>query len=115
MSKRWLYFSDDDFDCVCCGKNWTDFTLIDRLDKLRAEYGAPVKIVSGYRCEEHNKAVGGVANSQHVLGKAADISAANLDKLYEIACRHFKAVGDGRSKGFIHLDLRQDKQRRWTY
>lgn len=35
--------------------------------------GSPVIITSGYRCEEHNRAVGSVRNSQHLLGNAADI------------------------------------------
>jgi hypothetical protein len=35
--------------------------------------GKPIKISSGYRCEKLNKAVGGVYNSQHLKGQAADI------------------------------------------
>ena len=44
------------------------------LDPLRDEYGKPIYVNSGYRCEKHNKAVGGVPRSQHMLGQAADIS-----------------------------------------
>ena len=44
------------------------------LDPLRDEYGKPIYVNSGYRCEKHNKAVGGVPKSQHMLGQAADIS-----------------------------------------
>lgn len=43
------------------------------LDPLRAQYGKPIKVNSGYRCPLKNKAVGGVAHSQHLLGEAADI------------------------------------------
>ena len=43
------------------------------LQPLRDIYGKPIRINSGYRCPELNKAVGGVPNSQHVLGEAADI------------------------------------------
>ena len=43
------------------------------LDPLREAYGKPIYVNSGYRCTELNKAVGGVNNSQHVNGEAADI------------------------------------------
>lgn len=43
------------------------------LDPLRAACG-PITISSGYRCPSLNKQVGGVCNSQHVTGQAADIS-----------------------------------------
>lgn len=115
MSPLFKYFNFDDFDCSHCGKNWTDIKLLQKLDLVREEYGKPITITSGYRCPEHNKAVGGVPNSQHVSGKAADISGASLDDLYDICLKHFKAVGDGRRKGFIHVDLRDDTDRRWVY
>lgn len=54
-------------------KNLT--ALVDNvLDPLRELYGAPIYISSGYRCAKLNKAVGGVANSQHLTGQAADIN-----------------------------------------
>lgn len=43
------------------------------LQPLRSWWGKPIKIGSGYRCAALNKAVGGVANSQHVKGEAADL------------------------------------------
>lgn len=49
--------------------------LVDNvLDAARKLYGKPIKINSGYRSQELNKAVGGVSNSQHILGEAADIT-----------------------------------------
>ena len=44
------------------------------LDPLREAWGGPVTVTSGYRCKALNAAVGGVANSQHMLGQAADIT-----------------------------------------
>jgi hypothetical protein len=44
------------------------------LQPVRDLYGKPIHINSGYRCVELNKAVGGAVNSQHVQGRAADIS-----------------------------------------
>ena len=43
------------------------------LEPLRVAMSEPVRISSGYRCEKLNKAVGGVYNSQHLKGQAADI------------------------------------------
>lgn len=43
------------------------------LEPLRELLGRPIVINSGYRCPELNKAVGGVSNSQHMKGEAADI------------------------------------------
>lgn len=44
------------------------------LQPLRDWWGKPIVIGSGYRCAALNKAVGGVSNSQHMLGEAADIN-----------------------------------------
>ena len=43
------------------------------LDPIRRRYGAPIIVTSGYRCPALNTAVGGVANSHHIVGCAADI------------------------------------------
>ena len=43
------------------------------LEPLRVAMNEPIKIGSGYRCEALNKAVGGVYNSQHMKGQAADL------------------------------------------
>ena len=43
------------------------------LEPLRQWYGKPITIGSGYRCKALNTAVGGVKNSQHMTGEAADL------------------------------------------
>ena len=43
------------------------------LQPLRDAMGEPIKIGSGYRCTNLNHAVGGVSNSQHIKGQAADL------------------------------------------
>ena len=60
------------------------------LDPLRAQYGKPIKVNSGYRCPLKNKAVGGASQSQHIAGEAADIrchtdSTDNTDELLRLA------------------------------
>ena len=44
-----------------------------RIRVVLARYGKPINVNSGYRCQALNKAVGGVSNSQHLTGEAADI------------------------------------------
>ena len=43
------------------------------LEPLRVAMNEPIKIGSGFRCQALNKAVGGVYNSQHLKGQAADL------------------------------------------
>lgn len=54
------------------------------LDPLRRIIQKPIIITSGYRCKKLNKAVGGVANSWHQLGNAADIHIADEENAREI-------------------------------
>ena len=48
------------------------------LEPVRRRFGA-TRITSGYRCPELNEAVGGVADSQHIRGEAADIHLSNME------------------------------------
>ena len=43
------------------------------LEPLRVAMKEPIPISSGYRCQRLNAAVGGVSNSQHMKGQAADL------------------------------------------
>ena len=51
------------------------------LDPIRVIYGKPIRVSSCYRCNLLNKKVGGVSNSQHLQGLAADITATNMAAL----------------------------------
>lgn len=68
--------------------------LLEQLDKIRAKYGKPIYINSGYRCPALNKAVKGVSNSQHQLGEAADLDTrkgkAENQKLYNLIAQYFE-------------------------
>ena len=60
--------------------------LVDRvLDPLREAWGLPIRVTSGYRCPELNEEVGGVEDSWHTDGCAADITALGI---YEEHRRH---------------------------
>lgn len=65
---------------------------INVLQPLRDMLSEPLIINSGYRCKQLNSAVGGVKNSQHLTGEAADIhcpSAEYADKLMKIIRENF--------------------------
>lgn len=48
-------------------------TTAEMLERIRATLDAPIVVTSGYRCPALNRAVGGVSNSDHLNGQAADI------------------------------------------
>lgn len=56
------------------------------LQPIRDKYGHAITVTSGYRCPKLNAAVGGVKNSQHVFGEAADIkcTATSKAKLFKL-------------------------------
>lgn len=114
------YFSSKEFENSTDKEFYIDPVLLTKLDLVREEFAEPITVTSGYRSPVHNAKIGGSPSSQHCLGKAADIrpsasSEESLDKLYLICEKYFEAVGDGRKKGFIHVDTRTGKKRRWDY
>jgi len=74
-------------------------------------------LTNGYRCPAHNKAVGGVENSFHIQGLAADITCKRLSPkdLFLLAERIVGPPGMGLYDGFVHVDARKgcDKLARW--
>lgn len=61
------------------------YRLCDKvLDPARKELCRPITVTSGYRSPELNKEVGGVSNSQHLTGCAADLKCTNLVELFDI-------------------------------
>lgn len=110
------FFSLSEFACPCCGrvKVSEQFTeLVARLHELRKVLGKPVKTTSGYRCSDHNEEVGGAAQSQHLLGAAADIIVSGV-KPGEVAeqAERVGFRGIGIYSTFTHVDVR-DKPTKW--
>jgi len=60
------------------------------LEPLRDIVKKPIQILSGYRCPEVNKGIGGATNSQHVEGKAVDIVVPQMtvDELFDLANKY---------------------------
>lgn len=56
------------------------------LQPIRDKYGKSIKVTSGYRSPELNKAIGGAKTSQHLTGEAADLKAGdgNNKKLFDL-------------------------------
>ena len=89
--------------------------LIDNvLDPLREWYGKPIYVNSGYRCAELNKAVGGVPDSFHVQGMAADIDvhdAKENRKLFEHISKNLPFTESGWEGGGAWIHVAYDKDR----
>lgn len=86
--------------------------LAKELDRVRDAFGQPIIVTSWYRPERINRAVGGVRNSTHIQGLAADIRPAkgSVEAFQNwIRPRWFGALGLGAHKGFVHLDIRNGK------
>ena len=90
------------------------------LQPLRDHWGAPIIVGSGYRCPRLNRAVGGVRNSDHLYGCAADIHAVgdrkeDNERLFRLAVmlaregtlKNVKQIIDEYGYDWIHIS-RQD-------
>lgn len=78
------------------------------LDPLREIWGKPIYVNSGYRSPALNKAVGGVANSQHMKGQAADITTGNAEGNRKL----FALIRDG---GFDFDQLIDESNGTWIH
>ena len=123
-------FSKSEFVCKHCGKLTLDPLLPPALQMLRDAANkmypsyAPIKVKvhCGYRCAVHNAAVGGEANSQHLLGKAADITLyagsvmpLSMSQMYLCAMKvpifAMGGVGVYPEQKFMHVDVRGHSSR----
>lgn len=114
------YFSDEELTCHCCGQypeGGMDSKLLDLIDAMREKVGGPLILSCAYRCPSHNAEVGGVPNSQHVQGCAADVQIPDgmtVDQLAQIAeeCGA-DGIGCYYNSDFVHVDTR-GYAARWT-
>ncbi len=80
------FFDREEFRCKCGGKYCNGFPaepkeqLVRIAYQLRKNLGVPITIVSGLRCPQWNAMKGGVENSQHMYGEAADIYARGVSQ-----------------------------------
>ena len=93
-------------------------TLAKQLEVLRSHLNKPITVTSGFRSETHNNRIGGKKNSQHLLGKAADIQVKGLKpktvyKAIEKLIEQGKMLegGLGLYDTFVHYDTRGEVAR----
>ena len=106
------HFAENEFTCKHCGTGADKISprLIELLEQLRYNIGGyPLHINSGYRCPTHNANIGGVPNSQHVQGTAADIACPKELSFGEFKWYVDQLPFDGigiYEPDFIHVDVR---------
>lgn len=108
------YFSDEELACHCCGEgaDIVSDRLLELLDQLRENIGGPIEISCAYRCPGHNAEVGGVPDSQHVFGTAADIQTpdyehCNTPEKLKWYCEQLPFDGIGLYDWGCHVDVRE--------
>ena len=120
-------FSKSEFDCNSGADMPQEVLnniqkLANQLQIIRNKVGVPIKINSGYRSPDYNdNVVKGAKNSQHKLGKAADIviegyTPDDVADLIEelIESGDILQGGLGRYNTFTHYDIRKGKAR-WNF
>lgn len=115
------YFKRSEFRCKCGGKYCNgypyeiDMDMVKIADKIRTKIGKPITINSGLRCKTHNVNVGGVPNSQHLHGTAADLGCPSGCTPEQMASIAEEIMGNTGGIGIypwgIHIDTRSTKSR----
>jgi uncharacterized protein YcbK (DUF882 family) len=109
------HFNRSEFSCRCnCGQDTVDAVLLEQLEEVREHFGVPVTITSANRCVRDNERVGGMPNSQHLYGRAADIIVRDVEPDDVADFLEDKASGLGRYSTFTHLDSRSGFNARWS-
>lgn len=116
-SYEFRQFNKHGFEEVLYPEAW----IVSRLDPLcvsleiiRAAWGKPITIISGYRTGPYNRVVKGRPASQHLEGRAADFEVAGVSAprvhatVYDLIRKgHLPRVkGLGRYATFTHIDIR---------
>jgi len=112
------HFSKSELACRCCGQLKIENGLVAALEQLRTLAGEEVVVHDAYRCTTHNQEVGGVTDSEHTHGMAADVSipGLSLQQMYELALQVPTFLNGGigvYDGGFLHVDIRPH-QARWA-
>jgi zinc D-Ala-D-Ala carboxypeptidase len=108
----WKHFSPQEMACRHCGELKLSRRAMDKLSALREYTGAPFIINSAYRCKVHNASLPGASPaSQHLQGKAFDVSMANHDPVrFHTSAQQLGFGGIGTypdpRNNFIHVDDR---------
>ena len=92
------------------------YLCFDVLQPLREHVGKPIVVNSGYRSKEVNRLVGGVKNSQHLTGEAADLRIESTKQGREWAewimenCDFDQMLLESNGKSvWLHVSAKRDK------
>ena len=107
------YFSYDEIACSHCKESHFDKEFLNLCNWARHLAGVPFVVTSAYRCEEHNKEVGGTSNSSHLKGLGMDIMPKDNHHRFRIFSAlltvRIKRIRLYLKKGHIHFDVDPDK------
>lgn len=104
-------FAAWEFLCPDCKREFMNRRFIMRLMLSRGIAGIPYVIGSGWRCPVRNAAVGGVEDSSHLPGLAADVIATTSRERFIIINASLRAGFRriGVSRYYVHLDTHPTK------
>ena len=115
MTQISRHFDRREFACHCgCGFDTVDTELLTILEDLRERFAKPVFIQSGCRCKKRNTRIMGAKKSQHLIGKAADVTIQGVepkDVANYLESKYIYRYGIGRYLTFTHIDSRDEKAR----
>lgn len=110
-----LHFNRREFACKCkCDFDTVDTELLTILEDIRTYFNRAVTINSCCRCAKHNESVGGGKKSQHLLGRAADITVDGFtpSSVQDYVLNRWpNSYGIGKYNSFTHVDSRTTKAR----
>jgi len=101
-------FTAAEFACRHCGKSGIKFEFVQALQALRDKLGVPIKVTSGYRCDQHPIERAKKKPGRHSEGIAADVTGPPLLSIWRALPEfpEFTGVGVAKYQNYIHLDTR---------
>ena len=114
-----------EYKCRCdhseCTRTLVLASTVKSFICLRRAFNQPIQVNSAFRCQIHNKSVGGLSTSFHQIGAAVDLAPGSkdredgegfkerLDRLEELAILYFDTVI--RYERFVHCHNISDEFR----
>lgn len=110
------HLKSDEFKCNCdqCLTTIIHPDWLQAWSRLRLKANSPIRILSGYRCQNHNTNIGGAEQSRHITGQAADFNLNDLLTAFKnttiirkvlFECG-FTYIEINEEHGYVHADTR---------